>query len=191
LGVRFAVPTYSLNRRLSHLRWHVTLVMVLTLFKPGIVTAEAIRRVRDVGDAQIAQLINEGIHMSPTFRSLVEMIDATNGIVYVERGDCGHGARACLVLAIHVAGPSRILRVLVNVRRERRELIAAIGHELHHAADVLANPAVTTTEGMFFHWLNGRQSMSIPGRFETIEAVRAGMQIEDELRAEVARGPIP
>ena len=177
------MPTYSLNRRPSHLRWHVTLVMVLTLFTPGIVTAEAIPRVRDVGDAQIAQLINEGIHMSPTFRSLVETIDATNGIVYVQRGDCGHGARACLVLAIHVAGPSRILRVLVNVRRERRELIAAIGHELHHAADVLANPAVTTTEGMFFHWLNGRQSMSIPGRFETIEAVRAGMQIEKELRA--------
>jgi hypothetical protein len=161
----------------------VTLVMVLTLFTPGIVTAEAIRRVRDVGDAQIAQLINEGIHMSPTFRSLVEMIDATNGIVYVQRGNCGRGARACLVVAIQVAGPSRILRVLVKFPRERRELIAAIGHELHHAADVLANPAVTTTERMFFHFFNERQSMSITGRFETIEAVRAGMQIENELRA--------
>ena len=151
---RIAVPTYSLNRLPSHLRWHMTLVMVLTLFKPAIATAEGIRRVRDVGDAQIAQLINEGIHMSATFRSLVEMINATNGIVYVQRGDCGRGVRACLSLAIQVAGPSRILRVLVNVRRERRELIAAIGHELHHAADVLANPAVTTTELMFFHFFN-------------------------------------
>ena len=177
------MPTYSLNRLPFRLRWHVTLVMVLTLFKPGIVTAEAIRRVRDVGDAQIAQLINEGIHLSPTFRLLVEMIDATDGIVYVQRGDCGRGVRACLVLAVQVAGPSRILRVLVNVRRERRELIAAIGHELHHAADVLANPAVTTTERMFFHFLNEKQSMSITGRFETIEAVRVGMQIEGELRA--------
>ena len=175
--------TYSLNRLPSHLRWHMTLVMVLTLFNSDIVTAEAIRRVRDVGDAQIAQLINEGLHMSPTFRSLVEMIDATNGIVYVQRGDCRRSARACLVLAIQVAGPNRILRVLVKVRRERRELIAAIGHELHHAADVLANPAVTTTQGMFFHFLNGRESMSITGRFETIEAVRVGMQIEAELRA--------
>ena len=177
------MPTYSLKRLPSDLRWHVTLVMVLALFKPGIVTAETVRRVRDLGDAQIAQLINEGIHMSPTFRSLVEVIDATNGIVYVQRGDCRRGVRACLVLAIQVAGPSRILRVLVNVRRERLELIAAIGHELHHAADVLANPAVTTTADMFFHFLNERQSMSITGRFETIEAVRAGMQIEGELRA--------
>ena len=54
------MPTYSLNRLPFHLRWHVTLVMVLTLFKPGIVTTEAIRRVRDLGDAQITQLINEG-----------------------------------------------------------------------------------------------------------------------------------
>ena len=67
--------------------------------------------------------------------------------------------------------------------RERRELIAAIGHERHHAADLLANPAVTTTAGMFFHFLNERESMSITGRFETIEAVRVGMQIEHELRA--------
>ena len=58
------MPTYSLNRLPSRLRWHVTLVMMLTLFEPGIATAEAVRRVRDVGDAQIAQLINEGIHMS-------------------------------------------------------------------------------------------------------------------------------
>jgi hypothetical protein len=177
------VSAYSLKGRPSRLRWQVTLVMVLTLFKPGVVTADAIRRVRDLGDARIAQLINEGIHMSPTFRSLVDMIDATNGIVYVQRGDCGHGVRACLVLAIQVAGPSRILRVLVEVPRERREVIAAIGHELHHAADVLANPAVTTMEGMFFHFFDRRGSMSITGRFETIEAIRAGMQIEDELRA--------
>lgn len=177
------MPSYSVNRLHSRLRWHVTLVVVLTLFKPDIVTLEALRRVRDLGDAQIAHLINEGIHMSPTFRSLVERIDATNGIVYVQRGNCRHGARACLVLTIQVAGRNRILRVLVKVRRERLELIAAIGHELHHTADVLANPFVTTTEGMFFHFLNGRESMSITGRFETIEAVRAGMQIENELRA--------
>jgi hypothetical protein len=119
---------------------------------------------------------------SPTFRSLIE-IDATNGIVYELRGDCRRGARACLVLAIQVADPSRILRVLVKVPRERRALIAAIGHELHHAADVLANPAVTTMEDMFFHFFDRRGSMSITGRFETKEAVRAGMQIENELSA--------
>ena len=177
------MTTHFPNRRHPLLSGPAALVMTLTLFQPANVTAETMRRVRDLGDTQIAQLIEEGTRMSPTFRSLVETIDATNGIVYVQRGNCGGGVRACLSLAIQVAGPSRILRVLVNVRRERRELIAAIGQELHHAADVLANPAVTTTERMFFHFFNERQSMSITGRFETIEAVRAGMQIEYELRA--------
>jgi hypothetical protein len=54
---------------------------------------------------------------------------------------------------------------------------------MNYTADVFASLAVATTEGMFFHFFDKRGSMSITGRFETIEAVRAGMQIENELRA--------
>ncbi len=128
----------------------------------------------------IAQLIAAAPAGSVTFRGLVAAIDATNGIVYVEAGQCRYGARACLPHSIHVAGPNRILRIVVNLRRDRTELIGAIGHELHHALEVLREPGITTTQGMFFHF-NG-MSRTATGRFETQAAVEAGIQIERELR---------
>ena len=88
-------------------------------------------------DPLIAQLIADAPGLSATFRDLVTAIDTTNGIVYVESGRCGRGARACLVLDMQVAGPNRILRVLVTTRRDREGLIGSIGHELHHAWEIL------------------------------------------------------
>src|SRR5262245_19741675 len=53
----------------------------------------------------IAAIIREGSARSMTFRRLVERVDATDGLVYVDQGRCGHGVRACLLLAMVVAGP--------------------------------------------------------------------------------------
>jgi hypothetical protein len=128
----------------------------------------------------IARLIADAPVVSTTFRGLVTAIDATNGIVYVESGRCGRGAKACLAHSLQVAGPHRILRVLVQTRRDREGLIAAIGHELHHALEILQEPKITTTQAMFFHFFGA--SMSMTNRFETNGAVQAGARIEDEVR---------
>ena len=136
-------------------------------------------RVRDIGDTAIAELIADGIRHSATFRALTDLVDATDGIVYVESGGCRLGARACLTHNIQVSGPNRILRIVVNTRRDRQGLIGAIGHELQHAMEVLRNPAITTTQGMFFHLFGA--SLGAAGRFETRAAVDAGLQIEHEI----------
>ena len=100
--------------------------------------------------------------------------------MYVESGRCGHGVQACLTHSIQVAGPHRILRIVVDLRRDRTELMGVFGHELHHALDVLREPGITTTQAMFFH-LYG-MSMNAAGRFETRAAFDAGNQIEREVR---------
>ena len=119
--------------------------------------------------------------MSATFRGLVAAIDATNGIVYVQSGRCGQGARACLAHSLQLAGPHRILRVLISTRRDRQGLIGAIGHELHHALEVLHDLDITTPQEMFFHFFGA--STSTRNRFETKEAIDAGVRIEYEVRA--------
>jgi hypothetical protein len=145
----------------------------------GAQSAPAMPRVRSE-NPMIAQLIADAPAKSATFRGLVAAIDATNGIVYVESGRCLYGAQACLTHTIQVAGPHRILRVVVNTRRDRDGLIGAIGHELQHAMEILSEAGITTTQGMFFRLF--RMSMSTTGRLESKEAVEAGKQIERELR---------
>lgn len=55
-------------------------------------------------DPALSALIRQAIDQSATFRSLVEAIQATNGIVYVIRGRCGHYVKACLLLWMGAAG---------------------------------------------------------------------------------------
>ena len=161
--------------------WRVALVFVASLL-PGAAVAQstpAMPRVRST-DPMIAQLIADAPAASVTFRGLVAAIDATNGIVYVESGRCRQGAQSCLVHRIEVAGPHRILRVVVNTRRDRARLIGAIGHELQHVMEVLSDPGITTTQAMFFRLFG--TAMSTPARFESQEAVEAGIQIEHEVK---------
>jgi len=155
---------------------------VLATLLPTAATAQSTgtkSRVRSQ-EPLIGQLIVDAPAWSATFRGLVTAIDATNGLVYVESGQCGRGARACLVLDMQVAGPSRILRVLVTTRQDRDKLIGSIGHELYHALEILQDPTITTSAAMFFHYF-GRSSFR-PNRFETEGAIQAGLRIEDELR---------
>ena len=176
----------SRTRRPLH-TLHAALIVATSLIPSAAwsQSSPVIPRVRSE-DPAIAGLIAAASAASRTFRGLADAINDTNGIVYVESGKCGHGVRACLTHSIQVAGPHRILRVVVDLRRDRTELMGVIGHELHHALEVLREPSITTTEQMFFH-LYG-MSMNSTGRFETQGATDVGDQIERELRTTTTVG---
>jgi hypothetical protein len=58
--------------------------------------------------------------------------------------------RACLVLSVKVAGPYRLLRILIDTRKAAGdELMAAIGHELWHAIEALSDPSVTDNPSIY------------------------------------------
>jgi hypothetical protein len=134
---------------------------------------------------QMAHGFREGISRSPTFRKLVDAIDASNGIVYVEHGVCRRGARGCLLGSLVVAGPSRILRVVIQKTQLEDELVVSLGHELQHAAEVLGEPTVRTAAEM--RWLFRDIGVQDGGMFETNEAIRVGHAISRELTASAGR----
>ena len=72
-------------------------------------------------------MITQATERSVTLRSPVETIDHTQGLVYVNEGRCGHSVRACLMLSVTVAGTHRVLRILVDIRREPLELMQPLG----------------------------------------------------------------
>ena len=150
-----------------------------------IAAAPTCPHVRANGDPAVASLIEEASRVSATFRQLVAAIDHSNGLVYVEPGQCGHGVHACLTLSVKVAGPHRILRILLDLHRELSELIGSLGHELQHALEVLSNVRLTTTQAAYLFFAQIAPTAS--GRFETDDAIRTGLQVEREVQASRAR----
>ena len=135
-------------------------------------------RVRSSHD-YIRAMIVEATQRSPTFRRLIEAIGATNGIVYVEQGDCGHSVRACLSLAITPTAETRFLRVLVDARQPDWEVMSSIGHELQHAMEVLENMSLKSTEAIFLFY--ARDGLTMGDTFETPAAVRIGNAVRSEV----------
>ena len=130
-------------------------------------------------DPTLASLIRQATDRSSTFRRIVDAIQATDGVVYVSRGRCGHYVRACLPFWMVVAGPNRVVQVILDDRLQGEQAMAAIAHELRHTLEVFDEPSVTTGSGMYFFY---RRDRSPQGEaFETQEAVDAGNAVLKEL----------
>jgi hypothetical protein len=139
-------------------------------------------RVR-TSDSTILTLMTSAYRQSATFRRVHDMIAATDGIVYVESGLCGRGVRACLMMSVTVAGPSRILRIHVEPKKDACERMASIGHELWHALEVLRQSSVTTAGGLyFFYEREGHRLRGPHTARETVGALRIGYEVLAELR---------
>jgi len=127
----------------------------------------------------LSVLVQRGAARSATFRNLLARIDRTDGIVWIDEGQCGHSVRACLVPTVKLAGPSRLLRVLINTKGDERDVIAGIGHELQHAVEVLSERSIRSSAALqnFFDRVGPTGS----GRFETEAAVHAGLDVWTDL----------
>jgi hypothetical protein len=162
----------------------VALLAVMLIVRVAAAEGTLIRRVRSER-AAIAALIEQGFAGSTTFKSLVATIDQTDGLVYIDEGKCGHSVHVCLVLKVTIAGPNRILHILIDLRRPQRRLIASIGHELRHAIEVLNGPAIRSNAEMFQFF--GRVGPTGREIFETREAVQAGLDVYAELGSDKTR----
>ena len=129
----------------------------------------------------LSRLMQEASHRSPTFRGLMERIQATDGIVYVVNGRCRERVRACLLFWIGTSDRNRILRVVVDDHRQREEAMSFIAHELRHALEVLDEPSVTTGGGMYLLY-----SRIGSGRGHTFET-QAARDTEDAVYQELKR----
>ncbi len=114
----------------------------------------------------------------------MRQIDASNGVVYVtwaRQGILPDRVLAALQLKMSVTPTGyRYLWIVLRKGLEPAFLPSVIGHELQHAAEVLADPTITTTgalEERFAQPLRGHAARVL----ETIAAVRAGQNIRREL----------
>jgi hypothetical protein len=130
----------------------------------------------------VSDIVREGHARSPTFRNLIDAIERSDGIVYIERGTCPLSAsRACFLHWIGRAGTFRMLRVYLRLEgADRDQLIAVVAHELQHANEVLEHQNVRTSvavRSLFKHI----GSDGDPRSGETREALRIGELVANEL----------
>src|SRR5258708_3374585 len=81
---------------------------------------------------------------------------------------------------VTLAAPHRLLRIVVDLRRARDQVMAAIGHELRHALEVLLCPSIRDSAAMYFFYDLGNPTKN--ESFETRAAVEAGLDIAAELK---------
>jgi len=171
-------------RHLHHLVFELSVLAFLgcVLGHPGEVAADepTIMRVRST-DSTITTLIGLAATRSLTFRTLVSLIQASDGMVYVEPGECGHGTRACLKLWMQSTGSTRFLRVVVSRRRggSDMEFLGSFGHKLQHTVEALSEPGTVNSLGVFNYF--SRTATYGSNRFETVEAIHAGDAVRQEL----------
>jgi len=168
-------------------------VIMMVGLAQTVAAAEAARlpRVRATSP-RLAAIIESACERSPTFHRLVETINESDGIVYVQEGQCGHGVRACFT-SVTAAGSNRFLWVRIDTARvdwnTDWDLMGAIGHELHHAVEVLNDRTVRDdmTRHLFYALKPGRGSLGHPDAFETDAAILAGLAIRAEARRRPSR----
>ena len=161
----------------------------MVLGTPGLsVAADAIAgnqpmpgsHVRSSNSALIA-LIEQAGERSATFRSLIDTINASDSIVFVEAGDCGHGVRACFV-SVAASGAYRYMRVVVDTHKADSDLMGSIGHELRHTIEVIDVPAVRNNNSKFFLYQQIGRRGTGSGARETQAAVDTGNTVRAEIR---------
>jgi hypothetical protein len=100
-------------------------------------------------DPEIGAVLTDSLEKSAVIRRLVGVIDGSNLLVYLARGDCPRPATACLMMA---GGGPEVRYVRINFQLpsgpgraggwHRSELSIAMAHELQHAVEIAQWPEV-------------------------------------------------
>jgi hypothetical protein len=130
--------------------------------------------------AELSALMEKAAERSTTFRRLVDTINTSDSIVFVEAGNCGHGVRACFV-SVTATTTHRYMRVVVDTRKADWDLMGSIGHELRHTIEVIGNPHVrdNATKHFFYEQIGTYGTATAR---ETQAAVDAGNTVRHEVR---------
>jgi hypothetical protein len=136
-------------------------------------------------DSRFAQIIQEGMARSATFRSLVDRIESSNVIVYIGNNPILKPSLSGALTWMTRAGEFRYLRASVRAELTFDQMIASVAHELQHAVEVIEDESVVDEDSLVALYKRiGQPSRAAgPLGWETVAAQRTGSQVRRELVA--------
>jgi len=131
-------------------------------------------RLRPQGD-RVAHWLREAQRRSPTVRRLVERIEQSDVIVYLDinRGLAPNVA-ACLTW-MAATSSRRIVRASFRMNLGANDAIAMVAHELQHVVEIIDHPEVRSTETLLDLYTRIGHATGTDGlRWDTADAVALG-----------------
>jgi hypothetical protein len=170
---------------LSAVTWTLAISMGLVPRSAPLTAAAVLdaptRHVRTT-DRPIRSMLRTGFAQSPTFASLLQRLEGSDLIVYLEEVDRLPGALDGRLLLLPPAHGVRYIRIQVAAHGTPCDIIAVIGHELRHAVEIAEASTVVDAEGLAA--LYRRIGVDHGNNeFDTIEAQEIGRQVRRELVA--------
>jgi hypothetical protein len=139
-----------------------------------------------VTDRHVRALIADGAAQSPFFRALIGQLERSNVVVYVRCGRLPSRLDGQLTF-VSAAGGLRYVLVQIAWDRPAQRKIATIGHELQHALEIAALPAIVDQASLAREYqrigFERERGIELATRFDTEAAVRAGERVWKELVA--------
>lgn len=134
-----------------------------------------------------AQLVNDAGTHSAIVRALLDSLERTDVVVYVEDGvEEAESPRAYLRFLSYAAGTRYLLIHIDRWRITPPDCAAWLAHELQHALEIAAAPDVTDADSLTLLYrrigYEGRK-----GRFETDRAKEVGRSVWHEFAGLVTR----
>jgi len=127
------------------------------------------------------KVMNAGLAGSETFRRLVQRLEQSDVIVYVQLQPMMPSEIGGLLEFMGGSGTERYLKVTVGSLHHLNVMVALLGHELQHAAEVADAPSVRSPrEFAAFYRRIGLPSGV--GRYDSVAARAAGQRVQSELR---------
>jgi hypothetical protein len=176
---------------MTHTYTPLVLLLLLLVGLPPVLSAETVapnqRRHIRTNDPRLMRIVHEGFRASATFRGLVERLQQSDVVVYLESGGLGSSDGRLMFLS-KVAG-LRYVHIRVVRLASNDGQIALIGHELQHAVEIADAPDVVDSSSLArayqrIGYLNPRAIGSVA--FDSDAAVEVGHRVLRELSGKKA-----
>jgi hypothetical protein len=136
-------------------------------------------------DPKIAELFENGLFRSATFRLLVATLDMSDVIVYVHPKTARQALGGYLAHTIVVAGGQRYVHIAIDNLGAKRRLISLFAHELQHAVEVAQHPDVRDAQAM--EQLFNQLAIKFGCDGTTCSETKAAKHVEAIVRQELAQ----
>jgi hypothetical protein len=134
------------------------------------------------GDDRSAALLLEALERSTTMRSLVNRLESSDVIVYIQRQPSLRNRLAGSLTWISAAGGYRYVRVSWSPELSTSAAISTLGHELQHALEIASEASIVSADTMEDFYRKTGISVRDHTGYDTLAARDRG----DTVRREIA-----